>query len=257
MQNLIQNTFTKQRNNFISYITAADGGLDYTLDVAKALIDNGVDLLEIGVPFTDPIADGPVIQQAMQRALTNNISLFDILDLCRAIKKYASIPIVLFSYYNPIYALRNQQFYQQASAAGVDGLLIVDLPLNEAHVHHQHCIQANLTPIYVITPNTELSRLKAIDQHSHGFLYYACRKGTTGIKNQLPDDFPERMAFIKENVNNPVIAGFGISNATDARTVLEYADGFVVGSYFVKAIAEGATAAQVGQLAKQLSKAKG
>ncbi len=257
MKNSIHTAFNQQKKNFITYFTAADGGLDYSLQAAQALINQGVDILEIGLPFSDPIADGPVIQRAMQRALQNNFHTFDILNLCHDIKTYAPNPIILFSYYNPIYALRTQDFYQRARSCGIDGILIVDLPLNEAQTHHQQCLEAGIVPIYVITPSTELSRLQATDQHSYGFLYYACRKGTTGIKNQLPADFADRMDFVKKNVNNPVVAGFGISTPQDAQTVLEYADGFVVGSALVKAIEDGASAMELGKLAQQFSKVKG
>lgn len=237
---------------FISYLTAGDGGLDNSLTYLRALIAGGVDILEVGVPFSDPIADGPVIQQAMQRALGNGTHLFDVLELVQELRRHTDAPVVLFSYYNPILAATRQGFYQRAKASGVDALLVVDLPPEEAADLTHACHEAGLEPIYVITPSTSLARVTDIDRQAQGFLYYACRKGTTGIRSALPAGFADHMTQIKSSAQKPVVAGFGISDRDTAAAVLAHADGFVVGSRFVKAIADGATPAEVTALARSI-----
>jgi len=232
--------------HFVAYITAGDGGIQKSLDYALALIDGGVTMLEIGVPFSDPIADGPVIQRAMTRALQSHTTLKDILYLAQEIRKYSPIPLILFSYLNPLLSAQNTDFFTQAKLAGINNILIVDCPMEESNLLH------NLNSIYVITPNTSPERIRVLDQSGRGFLYYACRKGTTGIKTGLPDDFAERIKLIKSHAKLPVITGFGISTREMAAQVLEHADGFVVGSLFVKAIEDGMTPDELSRLARNL-----
>lgn len=248
---LINQTFAKGPA-FLAYITAGDGGLDYSLEAALALIKGGVDILEIGVPFSDPVADGPVIQRAMQRALNNETTLFDALNLAQKIKQHTNIPIVLFSYYNPILAVMKSNFFELAQQSKIDAILIVDLPLEEAADHEKNCKLAHIDPIFIITPVTSQPRLLTIDQHSSAFLYYACQKGTTGIRNSLPAGIAENLTTIKKVVKHPVVAGFGISNRESAKTVLNYADGFVVGSAIVQAMEQKATPEQLTQLVKDI-----
>jgi tryptophan synthase alpha chain len=249
--NRIQAAF-EQKKMFLSYFTAGDGGLDYSLAFAKALIDGGVTMMEIGAPFSDPTADGPVIQRAHDRALRAGTDLDGVLELIKNIKQYADVPIILFSYYNPIFAARNDGFYQRAAEAGVDGILVVDLPYQEADDHEKACKAVNIEPVYVITPYTTVESLKAMDARSHSFLYYACRKGTTGVKSGLPDDFANTVQAIKRVVKNPLVSGFGIADAQTAREALQYTDGFVVGSYFVKLIEDQKSFAEITTCAKQL-----
>lgn len=232
--------------HFVGYITAGDGGIQKTLEYALALIEGGITMLEIGVPFSDPIADGPVIQRAMTRALKSNTTLKDILYLTQEIRKHSDIPLILFSYLNPLLAAQNTNFFTQAKLAGIDNILIVDCPMEESNLLH------DLDCIYVITPNTSPERIKTLDKSGNGFLYYACRKGTTGIKAELPDDFAEKIKLIKSHAQLPVVAGFGISTREMASKVLEHADGFVVGSLFVKAIEDGMTPDELSRLAKSL-----
>ncbi len=237
---------------FVAYLTAGDGGIDHTFDAAMALINGGVNILEIGVPFTDPVADGPVIQRAAMRALESKTTLDDILSLVKKLREHTDIPLILFSYLNPILKASENGFFANAKEAGVDGILLVDCPFDEAKEIHQHCIKNHLAPIYVITPTTSLERLKHIDKHGSGFLYYACRKGTTGVRNEMPDDFVQKMREIKANVHHPVVVGFGISNKEMAAEVLQHADGFVVGSLFVKALEEKVSLDELTFKAKNL-----
>lgn len=237
---------------FIAYLTAGDGGIQCTLDAALALIEGGVNMLEIGMPFSDPIADGSVIQRAAARSLAAGTTLEDVLWLVREIRKQSAIPLVLFSYFNPLLSVLESHFLRDAKAAGLDGLLLVDCPLEESQTIREQCNQNDLALIYVITPYSTLSRVKKINEHAQGFLYYACRKGTTGIKNTLPDNFSQDIEAIKSNVDYPVVVGFGISNHDMADVVLKHADGVVVGSLFVKAIEEGTHPSILTTLARDI-----
>jgi tryptophan synthase alpha chain len=238
---------------FVGYLTAGDGGIECTLQAALALLAGGVNVLEIGIPFSDPIADGPVIQRAMNRALIAGTSLQDILWLVKQIRQHSEVPIVLFSYFNPILSALKNNFLQQAKAAGVDGILIVDLPFELVKNYFAQCAAEDIAPILVISPTTNAARIQKIAQKSRGFLYYACRKGTTGMREGLPQGFAEKLASIKSRVSLPVVVGFGLSDKATTAKVLEHADGFVIGSLFVKAMEEGAEGAALTKLAASIN----
>lgn len=237
---------------FIAYITAGQRNPKFTVDAAVSLAKGGVDILEIGVPFSDPVADGPVIQQAMSDALSNNVTLYDVLNIVTDIKKTIDIPIVLFTYYNPLLQAGLDKIIIDAKKAGVDSILVVDLPLEESTLFFRHCKDANIEPISVISPSTPAERIKTITQNSHAFIYYACRNGITGIKNSLPDDYANNIQQIKSISDTPVVAGFGISNKKLASSALSCADGFVVGSLFVKAISDGASPEELTNMSLEL-----
>lgn len=236
--NTFKNIFSHKKA-FVAYITAGHNGMDYSERAALALIDGGVDILEIGVPFSDPVADGPVIQQAMQSALALNTSLEDSLILTRKIKQQRSAPIVLFSYYNPLLSYGFERTFKQAVDCGVDAMLIVDLPFEEADTYFQLCKANQIHPISLIAPSTPDKKIKILAQQDNGFLYYVCRNGTTGVKDALPSDYTQQMQRLKSLTDTPIVSGFGISNRTMARQATQYADGFVVGSAIVAAISDG------------------
>ncbi len=241
----------RKKKPFIGYLTAGDGGKEYSLQCFLALIEGGVDLLEIGIPFSDPVADGPVIQMAMKRALMEKITPLDVLDLVSEIRKKSEIPIVLFSYYNPIFKA-GTDFIEKAKEAGVDGFLIVDLPLEESQDLLKACKKLDLDLIFLLSVSTSLKRQRAICEQASGFLYYVMQKGTTGMRNDLPDDLHENLQNIRKEAAIPVCCGFGISNKEMASIVLTVSDGFVVGSYFVKAVGEKITPYALTLLAKQI-----
>jgi len=238
--NEIQKIF-KRKKAFIAYLTAGHRGLDTTKQAAIALFESGVDILELGVPFSDPIADGPVIQDAMQDALERGITLLDVLSLAKDLKQTVNKPIVLFSYCNPLMCSNNEVIIKEIKQSGIDALLIVDLPIEESENFHKNCQCEALSPIPVIAPTSSTDRIQQLQQNCNAFLYYVCRKGTTGMKKSLPDDFPEKIKTIKESTEQPVVAGFGIADKHTAKQVLAHADGFVVGSAFVNAITKGAS----------------
>ncbi len=246
--NRIENAFRKKAR--IAYLTAGD--CSNILDYFKALIKSGVNVLEVGIPFSDPVADGPVIQMAMSRAILNQTNLVKVWSLIKEIRKFNNdVAIILFTYLNPIIS-DMQIFINNAREAGVDGILVVDMPFEESGEFRNLCKLYDISSIAVTAPSTSLDRIKMLADNGSGFLYYACRSGTTGIKHELPADIVTRISEIKEYSSLPVAVGFGISNNTMVKEVLNQADGVVVGSFFVKAIADGKTPLELEQMAQEL-----
>ncbi len=229
---------------FIAYLTLGDGGLDYSLKSALALVKGGVDLLEIGIPFSDPIADGPVIQKAMERSLQRGTKASDLISFLRDFRNKSPVPIVVFSYYNPILAL-GDAFLEEASTAGANGILIVDLPFEKMP-------ESSLDPVLVVSTSTPQERVEEIAKAGRGFIYYACQKGTTGMRGALPEHSAHDIARIKGASALPVAIGFGISNRQTAKEAITLADGFVVGSYFVDAMSRRVSPEELTELAKQI-----
>ena len=240
---MIAHAFTKGPA-FIAYLTLGDGGLDYSLEAALALIRGGVDLLEIGLPFSDPIADGPVIQKAMERSLHRGTKPHDAIAFLKALRQKTEVPVVLFSYYNPILASK-KEFLTQAKDAGANGMLIVDLPFELVP-------ESSLDPIFIISTSTPQERVQKIAQKAKGFIYYACQKGTTGMRGSLPAHFNRDIERIKRECTLPIAAGFGISHRETAKEAIDFADGFVVGSYFVDAMSRNISPEELTRLAQKI-----
>ncbi len=217
------------RKAFIGYLTAGDADKCRFL----SLIEMGVNILEIGIPFSDPIADGPVIQKAMQRALDANTTPQKVLRLVEELRQETDVALILFSYFNPIQKDLGK-FLFQAKQSGADGILIVDLPLEESASYRLLCKTLGLCPVFLVAPSTPVERIQEISSASEEFIYYACRKGTTGAKCSLPDDLEQKVAEIRARTHLPIAVGFGISSRETADAVLKIADGFVVGSHFVE-----------------------
>lgn len=227
--NRIQKLF-QTKKAYIGYLTAGDGD---TVKKAHALIKGGVDLLELGIPFSEPLADGPVIQDAVERALHAGTTPHHVLKIVQELRVQIDIPIVLMTYFNPILAA-GVSFLKEAKQAGVDGLIVVDLPPQEATEYLQWMREAKLETIFIVAPSTPEERLPLICKASTGFVYYACRKGTTGMKQGLPEDLPEKITQIRRHTTLPIAVGFGVSNAETAAEILKYSEGFIVGSFLVK-----------------------
>ncbi len=256
MRRRIEQLFQQQKA-FVGYLTMGDGGIEHSLTAARALIAGGITLLELGVPFSDPIADGEVISRASQRALASHTTLSDVLEVAKRLRQETQIPLLLFSYFNPLLRANPTHWLPLAQQAGIDAILVVDLPYEEGQQFYAQCLAQRILPITVVTPATTSGRLKKLLRHAHGFIYYASRKGTTGMRAMLPEDFAEKVTLIKQHTTLPVVAGFGIANAQDARAVLQHADGFVVGSLFVDALARGMSMADLTQLARGLCEGRG
>ncbi len=219
----------QNKKAFVGYLTAGDAGKKEFLELVRL----GVNVLEVGIPFSDPVADGPVIQQAMNRALQKGTTPEVALEIIREIRKETDVAILIFTYLNPIQK-DLASFMLRAKEAGADGMLIIDLPLEESSEYRRLCQELDLAPIFVIAPSTPLERIDAIAKVGKGFLYYACRKGTTGVRAGLPEDLEEKIAQIRSKSDLPIAVGFGISKRKEADEILKIADGFVVGSYFVE-----------------------
>ncbi len=239
---------------FVSYIMAGDPDFETSLAIVKGLPGAGVDVIELGLPFTDPMADGPTIQLAGQRALAAGMTLGRTLDLAREFRKTDDMtPIVLMGYYNPIYNRGVAKFLIDAKAAGIDGMIVVDLPPEE---DSELCIPAQaagLNFIRLATPTTDAARLPKVLQNTSGFLYYVSINGITGAAEAQSSDIGPQVARIKAQTDIPVIVGFGINTPEKAKAVAEVADGAVVGSAIVGKIGAGETVEQVLAFVKTLS----
>jgi tryptophan synthase alpha chain len=243
---------------FIGFVTAGDGGLDYSVSCCLAMIAGGVDIIEIGLPFSDPVADGPVIQRSSQRALADGVNAATVLTMARTIREKSSVPLVLFSYYNPLLQ-KGESFLSEAKLAGFDAVLVVDLPPiqnNNLYSYFNDIKSAGMYPIYVVSPSTSEERLKNIVNESDGFIYYACQKGTTGMKSGLPADFSQNMQRFRQATSMPIVVGFGIADQSSAASVMEYADGFVVGSAFVSLMEKNVMPTELTQLAQTIDPRK-
>ena len=241
MSNRIDQTFAQLRaagrKAFIAYMSAGDPNLAATETLALALEKAGVTILELGVPFSDPLADGIVNQLAAQRALEAGTTPRGVLDCVRAIRKHSQIPIVLYTYLNPLHAYGFEQFFRDAEAAGVDGLLILDLPPDEDDAAFA-VSGSNLKRIRLIAPTTPPERIAQIAARAEGFIYYVSREGVTGEQTSVASSLAERVAEIRKASDLPIAVGFGISNPEQAREVAQSGDAVVVGSAIVRRIAE-------------------
>ena len=228
----------KNEKALIVYLTAGDPSLDVTKNLILGLTDAGVDILEIGVPFSDPTADGPVIQAASQRALKTGTTLGDVLNLVADVRRISQIPIVLFGYFNPIFAYGVEKFAHAAQKGGVDGVLVVDLPQEESQELRIHTDAAGLDFISLVAPTTGLHRLQNIVQTATGFLYYISITGVTGTAAPKIEDIKREVGKIRKLTKMPVAVGFGISQAAQAKEIAAFADGVVIGSAVVRLIDE-------------------
>ncbi|NQU03028.1 MAG: tryptophan synthase subunit alpha [Syntrophaceae bacterium] len=222
----------------IAYLTAGDPNLKKTKEIILSLDSAGVDILEIGVPFSDPTADGPIIQAASRRALKNGATLSSILDMAESVRESSDIPIVLFGYYNPILNYGNERFAKRAKTSGVDGILVVDLPPEESAELRKYTDRSGIDFISLVAPTTPSKRIRKISRNARGFLYYISITGITGTARPQVSDIKREMKRIKGITTLPVVVGFGISTREQAGELAPYADGIVIGSAFVRLIEE-------------------
>ena len=239
----IDDTFARLRAQgrkaFVAYMMGGDPDADVSLQVMRGLPGAGVDIIELGMPFTDPMADGPTIQRAGQRALDGGMTMDRVLDMVRAFRRDdATTPIVLMGYYNPIYSYGNERFLADAKQAGVDGLIIVDLPPEADDELCLPAMDAGLNFIRLATPTTDDRRLPRVLANTSGFVYYVSITGITGSASPDPAKVAASVAHIKAKTELPVAVGFGVKTADQARAIGEGADGVVVGSALVGAIAD-------------------
>ncbi|MCG8400398.1 MAG: tryptophan synthase subunit alpha [Firmicutes bacterium] len=257
----LQNTPTRGQKGLIPYIMAGDPDLDTTVELAVAMAEAGADVLELGVPFSDPVADGPTIQAAGQRALAAGAKLPGILEAVRQIRRRSHIPLVLMTYYNPVYRYGPEKFVLDAVAAGAGGMIVPDLPPEESDLLLRAADNHGLDLIPLITPNTPTRRLKIIAGRARGFVYCVSVTGVTGERRQIAANLSAFTAAVREHTVLPVAVGFGISRPEQAAQTAQYCDAVVVGSALVKTVAERgntpdlvpSVARQVGELKKALA----
>ena len=229
----------KKQKAFGVFLTAGYPSLKYSKDIFKKILDAEVDFIEIGLPFSDPMADGPLIQHSSQIAIEQNTSVEECFKLVKEIRKINNeIPIILMGYYNPIHYYGNLKFIKKAVLSGIDGLIIVDLPMEEDEEFYNLSYKNNLPLIRLVTPTTDEERLKKILKNAHGFVYYVSVTGITGTKSASVNDVKNKIKVIKKITNLPVIAGFGIKNSVDAKKMSSISDGIVIGSSLVNKIEE-------------------
>jgi tryptophan synthase alpha chain len=221
---------------FIPYITAGDPTLATTRDLVLGLERAGADIIELGVPFSDPIADGPVIQRATERALANHVSLRDTLQIAREIRKQSEIPLLLFSYYNPLLHYGLEKLAADAASAGFDGILATDLTIEESEGHKAIMAAAGLNTVFLVAPTSTPERLRKIAAASTGFLYAVSRTGVTGERQELSAELREFLQNVRRHTRCPIAVGFGISQPEHVQAVWREADGAVVGSAIVREI---------------------
>jgi tryptophan synthase alpha chain len=226
------------RKGFIVYIGAGDPNLEATKKLALSFEQAGVDILELGVPFSDPLADGLVNQLAAQRGLESGTTPPKVLETVSAIRKQINLPIILYIYFNLIYRYGMDRFIADAAKAGVDGLLVLDLPPEEGRPYEEAMHKAKLCNIYLVAPTTPEDRVELIVKRAKGFIYYVSREGVTGMQTKVSDTIAQMMKRIRAHTDLPIAVGFGISNAEQARMVGQNAEAIVVGSAVVNQIAQ-------------------
>ncbi|HEX4567416.1 MAG TPA: tryptophan synthase subunit alpha [Vicinamibacterales bacterium] len=247
----------KQRG-LVAYVTAGDPTLERTAEILVSLADSGADVLEVGVPFSDPLADGPVIQRASERALKSGTSLKRTLKMIRDNRSRIAAPIVLFTYANPILRMGEDVFVAAAADAGVDGVLMLDLPVEEAGPFRTRLAAAGLDPIFLLSPTTSDERIRASAANATGFLYVISRLGVTGARDRIASDAEPLVARIRRASDLPLALGFGISRPEHVSEVCRFADAAVVGSALVNVIAEhGASPDVAGKAGAYLRWLKG
>lgn len=238
--NRIDQLFTQlkkqKKKAFIAFLTAGDPNLKTTKDLVLSFEKQGVDCVELGVPFSDPLADGSTIQESSQRALSKGVNLSKILNLVREIRKSSQMPICLMTYYNPVFHFGEEKFIKACVKSGVDGVIIPDLPPEEGRTLTALARKHNISTIFFLSPTTTRARMKNVAKHSSGFIYYVSLTGVTGERNKLDTTINTNLTVAKKITKKPVCVGFGISNAAQAKKALRNADGVIVGSAIVKSI---------------------
>lgn len=228
----------ENRACFVAYVCAGDPDFETSLEVCRTLVENGVDVLELGVPFSDPLADGLTNQLAAQRALESGMTAHGVFELVKEVRKFSEVPIVFYTYYNLVFANGVDRYIEQAREAGVDGMLTLDLPPEEADEVLEVSRRRGMKNIFIVAPTTPPSRLQTIASAASGFVYYVSREGVTGVREDLAGNIGSAVAEIKKNIDLPVVVGFGISTREQVRQIASLCDGAVVGSALVNCVKE-------------------
>ena len=231
------------RKALVTFVTAGDPEPQATLEIMQSLVSHGADMIELGVPFSDPMADGPVIQRANERALARGVALANVLEMVEKFRRSDShTPVILMGYLNPVEIFGYEDFAARAAAAGVDGVIIVDLPPEEAALLNRPLRDRDIDQIFLVTPNSTERRIETIAGAASGFLYYVTVKGTTGVKQADAEEMAAKLRLLRSKTDLPVAAGFGIKNAETAARVAAHCDAVVIGSALVERLHAATTA---------------
>jgi len=236
----IAQTFARTRREkraaFVAYLCAGDPDFDTSLAACRAVLDAGADVLELGVPFSDPLADGLTNQLAAQRALDGGMTAARVFELVKRLREKSQVPIIFYTYYNLVFSNGVENYVRAAKEAGVDGMLTLDLPPEEADEMLAACAKHDMKTVFIVAPTTPAGRLARIGAAATGFIYYVSREGVTGVRDQVAANIPEAVARIRQHTALPVAVGFGISTREQVKQVARVADGVVVGSALVNVI---------------------
>ena len=236
----IHETFARARAEkraaFVAYVCAGDPDFDTSVEICRALLANGVDILELGVPFSDPLADGLTNQLAAQRALESGMTASRVFELVKRVREFSSAPIVFYTYYNLVFANGVDAYVRAAKSAGVDGILTLDLPPEEAGEMSAACKAHGVDTVFIIAPTSPDERIASIAATTTGFIYYVSREGVTGVRDQVAGNIPQAVARIRGKTKLPMVVGFGIGTRAQVAEVAAHADGVVVGSALVNCV---------------------
>ncbi|HUF17936.1 MAG TPA: tryptophan synthase subunit alpha [Thermoanaerobaculia bacterium] len=241
--NRVTRTFRRlqkdRRCGLVAYVTCGDPDLDTTVDIVKALETAGADCIELGVPFSDPIADGPVIQAASFRALQRGTTVAGVFDAARRIRESSEIPLVAFTYLNPLLRFGIERFAEEGTAAGIDAVLITDLPPEAAGELRETLRKHGVGMVFLVAPTSTIERMRLAERFSDGFVYYISTTGVTGVRSDLARGLLERLKVVREKVRKPLAVGFGVSSHEHYSELAPHCDAVVVGSAIVRAVSEG------------------
>ena len=257
--NRVKRLFTRlaaeKRCGLIAYVTCGDPDRETTVRIVEELGRAGADAIELGIPFSDPIADGPVIQAAAQRALNGGTSVRDVFEIARTIRAKSDMPLIAFSYFNPVMRFGADAFADAAADAGIDSLLLTDLPPEASRDLRASMHGRGLGTVFLMAPTTRDDRIAAIDRTSDGFVYYVSTTGVTGARSELDPALVVRLDEIRSRLRNPIAVGFGVSQPEHYRALRDHCDAVAVGSAIVRAIAEGDAAgapARAGEVVRRI-----
>ena len=239
----------------IPYVTVGYPDIETTLKVVPLLVKNGADIIELGIPFSDPLADGITIQRASFQALQNGVTTATCLDIAERLRKRINVPLVFMSYYNPLFRYGLEKFCRDSAKAGVDGLIIPDLPPEEGLPLEKVAHKNGVNVIYLLAPTSTRERIRLVAEHSHGYIYMVSVTGVTGARQQLPKNLAQFISRVRKVTDKPLCVGFGIGTPEQARQVAQIADGVIVGSRLIQLIEQDPTLKQAGELIKQMKQA--
>ncbi len=240
MKNRIDELFKTKKENILSiFLTAGYPNRTDTLEIIKQLDTSGVDMIEIGIPYSDPLADGPIIQQSSQVALENGVTLKNTLEQLQSLRSITQMPVLLMGYINTVLQFGIEQFYEKCHEVGVDGLILPDLPLEEYNnIHKPLAVKYNIHMVFLISPDTPTARIKVIDEHSNGFMYLVSSNSTTGSGKEFPKSLVQKVESIKHlHLKNPLLMGFGIKGKTEFKQACQLVNGAIIGSSFIQLLA--------------------